>query len=320
MDLKGWEYDCDSLPFWKDRRESHLFELPNADLACLRYYTVDTFARTTRDFCAILSQKRKPVLLLHILEIEISPEACLSRDLRYLILRARYRREKSFLLLLDLAEKKFAVEHVVPIHREYSIEEREDGIFDLLICGQDPTTLESTAENAWLQGSMRRTFSLKAKRWRDWSALSEGRELNLQQRSLFSVFKSRERIWRESVELVRFGMISAQEFVDRNQSKHLYFTSPFVVEKNGKVKAVSIQNEVFAGHYLPAFTTKEACIAYYRAQNWESVALCRATLKRLMRTMDAHYVTHEWGIVINPNGSSLVIPPGVRVTPKSLRY
>lgn len=326
MEIGGWNFEYTTLPHWSDREEypctDCMLESPNGEVGCLIYSIPEV--ENALGYCAILSNKAQPALLLSILEIVFDKAVTFSRDQRFLILRARYRRDKWFLLILDLAEQKYSVEHTVPIARQYSIEERADGEFEILVEGRSPMALSGVSvENAWLQGTMRRLFSVHGKRrWRSWRDLAEGADLNLQERSFFSIFRSREHIWRESLELVAFGMITAQEFVDRNQSKRLWFPSPFRVGPSGRVQAISMQNVEFDGRFLPAFTTEEACLAHCRAQNWDSsVMLCRASLKRLMQTMDSHYLTRTWGIIIDPDGKrSLMIPPGVRVTPKSLRY
>ncbi len=319
MNLKGWEYEYESLPYWENHKEifctDEIFEAPHpADVACVIYSVAEVSMMNYLGFCAILSQKSQPVLQLSIVGMNFSPYAFFSSDGNYLFLKAHYRREKRFLLILNLAKKTYSVEHFAPPNLEYTLNEKSNDVFEVLF---PQKVVESDSR---LKRLHRKEITLKKRHWHPWRDLAEGRDLNLQRRSFFSRFQSKEKIWQESLELVAQGAISAQEFVDRNQSKVLFYSTPFGTGPNGKTVSYGMKNTALEGIYFPAFTTFEACHAHFTALQREGFLIIKGTLKGILSAMERDVLTHEWGVVIDPDSEFVAIPPTIRVTPKCLKY
>ena len=81
----------------------------------------------------------------------------------------------------------------------------------------------------------------------------------------------------------------------------------------------AMKNEQFPGDYQTAFTTLEACQSYLELNGMQHVII-KGTLKDMMQSIDSNPYTHYWGVVIDPYSDYVVIPPRIRITPRSLRY
>ena len=77
---------------------------------------------------------------------------------------------------------------------------------------------------------------------------------------------------------------------------------------------------IMYGIYFPAFTTFEACHAHFTALQREGFLIIKGTLKGILSAMERDVLTHEWGVVIDPDSEFVAIPPTIRVTPKCLKY
>lgn len=317
MNIQGWEINEKILPHWDNREripycEDYLFESPTADVACLIYSVAEVRMMDYRGFCAVYKNKQSPKLVLNVSYINFDPYVHFSRDGNLIFLKATYRTGKRFILVLDLIEKSYAVVHFSPAAL-YEIEELDNGVFDLFF---DEITLKACPEAERFNHTK---VDCKNLRFRKWDVLENGGELNLQQRGIKYFFKSKEKIWRESIDKLEAYAISAQEFVDLNRNKVLYYYSPFKTDKYGHTKLFSMQNDSIEGKYFPAFSSFASCMDYIKIKN-EPHVIFKAKLKDLMKMMDSNPYTHHLGIVIDPHTEFVAIPNTVRVTPKSLRY
>ena len=321
MNIQGWELHPETLPHWDNRDifpscEDHLFESPDGDTATLIYSVIEARMLDYRGFCAVYRDKQSPKLLLSIRYVNFVPFAHYSKDGNVIFLKASYRGGKRFLLVLDLKKEAYAVIHFSPPCLGYGIREGDNRVFTVCFTDDQLRADERLAE---LDGTKIDSRELK---WRKWTALAEGEDLNLQGRGLKCLFESKEKIWRESLKQVRLGCISAQEFVDVNRNKVLYWCSPFRMDAYGHVRIFALENPDMDGRYLPVFSSREACIDYLecRGEGKLSQGIRRSRLKDVMKFLDSGPTTRDCGVVVDPHEAFVAIPPGVRVTPNSLRY
>jgi hypothetical protein len=267
-------------------------------------------------FCAIYRNKISPSLLLAIRSVTFSPFAQYSRDGNLVFLKASYRRGKRFLLAIDLRKAAYAVIHFSPSNMSYTLAEGDDGLF----------SIQYPDEQLRADGRLAKLIGMKIDCgelcWHRWAALAEGGDLNLQERGLKYFFASKERIWRETLEQVSLGCISAQEFVDRNRNKTLYWYSPFRTDDYGHIKVIVLENTELDGRFLPVFSSRAACVDYLecRGESHLIPQIRRTSLQSVMKYLDGHPLTRDYGVVVDPHEAFVAVPPGVRVTPKSLRY
>ena len=323
MDIKGWEIDCENLPHWKQSSTaSHgsagetpmfLLESPHADLACLFYATIEVRMTTYIGALALYQNKQTPELLLGIRYVYFDPYAYFSPDGKYVFLKASYRYGKRFVLVLNLEKKTYAIVHFSPRYAGYEFDSCGDEVFEIRF---DEKSLEHDAR---LKKFNHTKVDCPKLKWKSWEDLANGEDLNLQRRGIAHFFKSKEKIWQESLEQLKLDAMSAQEFVDLNRDKFFYYFSPFKTDQYGHTKMYGLETTDFAGQYMPIFSTLEACIDYLECRG-EKQAVYKKRLKDIMAFLDSGYPMKNFGVVIDPHMEFIAIPPNVRVTPKSLRY
>lgn len=321
MYIDGWELHAETLPYWENHQtfpycEDHLFESPKGDTACLIYSVIEARMMDYWGFCAVYSGKQNPELRLSIRYVNFSPFAQYSKNGNFIFLKANYRIGKKFLLALNLEKEAYAIIHFSPPCIGYGIEEGDDGVFTVRFTDEQ---LRGDGRLPELDGTK---IDLQKLKWHKWTALSEGDDLNLQERSLKCLFECKEKIWQESLKQVRLGCISAQEFVDRNRDKVLYWYSPFRKDAYGHVKAFALETPDMNGRYLPVFSTRETCVDYLESRGEAHLVgqIRRTRLKNVMKFLDENPFTRDYGVVVDPHEVFVAISPSVRVTPKSLRY
>ena len=321
MNIQGWEFDPALLPHWDNHTafphcEDHLFASPNGDAAALIYSVLEVGMLNYRGFCAIYHRKTEPILRLAIRYVNFWPFAHFSKDGNYVFLKAFYRGGVRFLLVLDIKREAYAVVPFSPPNISYTVTEEENGVFTLAFPEEqlrgNPALAEFNATRVDINGL----------KWRSWSALAEGGDLNLQERGWKFFFTSKEKIWRESLKQLELGALSSQQFVDLNRCKALYWIYPLRVDKYGHTQVMALANTDFDGQYIPVFSSYEAYVDYLacRGEAHLAVQIRRIRLKDLFAFLDSGYPQRDYGLVIDPHGEFIAIPPGMRITPKSLRY
>lgn len=324
MNINGWEYDFSTMKHWDVRDKmpyvtDKIFESPNKDVACLLYSIAEVRMLDFRGFFALFENKDEPKLLLCVDYINFYEFAYFSDSGRFLFLKATYRTDKHFVLILDLSEKKYAVVNSVPFGNCCSFKESETefGVFEMCV---DKSCFGSNVNTAYIKNEM---IDIKELQFKDWSDLENGEDLNLQERSFFNIFKSREKIWRESIEKVLAQKMNAQEFVDRNKDKVLYFIPPYGINPKGRLEPIPIYNTAISGKFIAVFTTQKKAqeYAYMRYEADSKVPIYKKKFKDIMKILDRDLLIRDWGVAVDPFSEEWVaIPSGVRPTPKSLRY
>lgn len=116
------------------------------------------------------------------------------------------------------------------------------------------------------------------------------------------------------------GRISIQQFVDINEKRGLFYTTPFITDKDGNNRVNALTLSENGTVYFPAFFSTEDLTAHYAANNLVPGVVVKGDLARVLRAMDSHAMLKDWGVVINPDSpESIGIPPNIRVRPKCLR-
>ncbi len=316
MNFSGWEFDATILPYWENHNkfpcEDLLFEAPNAEYACLIYSVTEVSMLNYWGFGSILENKDAPRVLLNIKYVNFEPYVHFSKDGNLVFLKANYRYGKRFILVLNLRKKAFSIVHFCTPFC-YDIVEKSDGLFEIVF---DEKTL-SDPRSTQIKDTLINTQEL---RWRKWTVLEEGGDLNLQNRSLKNLFKSADKIWEETIEKIDLGQMSTQEFIDQNRNKVLYYCSPFDTKENGKTTLSPMKNSTIEGDFFPAFTSLEACNDYLLISGRGPHVIIKGNLKDVMKILDSNYLLRDWGVIIDPYNDFVGIPPGMRITPKSLRY
>ena len=133
------------------------------------------------------------------------------------------------------------------------------------------------------------------------------------------MFLSRSKKWEASVKKLQNSELSIQEFVNANEKKTLYYSTPFFEDVKG-VHPNALQTNGSPVWYFPAFSSisdlKEHMIAIGR----EEYLIIKGNLKNVLSSLDSHPLIRTWGVVIDPHTpNSLGLPPQTRVQPKCLR-
>lgn len=137
---------------------------------------------------------------------------------------------------------------------------------------------------------------------------------------MFDFFKNADKKWKDSIAKIAANKISVQEFVDINEKKVLFYTTPVISDKDGNecLNAMSFTANNIT--YMPAFTNAEDLKKHYSTNNLVPNVIIKGNLKDALASLDSHPMIRGWGVVIDPNSpESVGIPPHVRVTPKCLR-
>jgi hypothetical protein len=316
VNIKGWSIDHTKLPDWESKKRSnlkeYLFESSRADLACFIYSEVSGHGELPGS-CAIYENKEAPELLLAIRMLGFLPYAFFSEDGNLIFLKAFMRYSIRFVLVINLAERSFAIIHYSPSNWNYQIVEKGEGFFEF--CFEEV----EISKNPFLESYNHKEIDCAKLKFKSWNALSDGGDLNVQGRGPRYFFADKKRLFNESLEKFKLGGMSDQFFVDINRDMKLYYINVFKVDRYGHTKMLALENTDFGGKYFPVFTTLSGCIEFMKKYDIKS-PIYRSRMKKIMKIMDRGYPLHSLGVVIDPFGFSISLPAGLRVTPKCLRY
>ena len=318
MNINGWKFDPSVLPEWDVRSQAevkdYLFESSHSDNAVLIYSEVHNRGEVRYwGQGAVYENKKSPELLLSIRYLGFYPYSFFSTDGNLIFLKAFTRYGIRFVLVLNLAEKAFAIFNYGPPNINYKVEDKGEGFFELVF-DEEELAVDST-----LEAFNRTEIDCGKLIFKSWTALSEGGDLNIQERGLKYFFANKKKIWNDSLEKFKLGGMSPQLFVDLNRDMPLYYINVFKVDEYGHTKLLALENPDVGGKFFPVFTTLEGCIEFLRRNKIES-KIFRSRMKNIMKMMDRGYPLHRLGMVIDPYGYSISLPRGLRVTPKCLRY
>ena len=319
MNIDGWEYDYTTLPYWENRATSkscndYLFESPNNEHSCLIYGVIKTEMENNIGFCSIFSQKDSPRLMLNLKYMNIASPAYFSKDGNFLFLKALYRQVVCFVLAIDLRREMYSIIHFTPNDFSYSINENDAGFLEFQF--DDPSEYSADFQKIY-----RSELPLSKMKWKKWTDLENGEDLNLQRRSFFEHFKSTEKIWLDSIEKYNNFTLSLQAFVDKNSKKDFYFLSPIEKKHDGTSVLTTVSRSEFGDtKFLPLYTTLEKCREYADTlPNMEHI-FCKGNFKQIYRVLDSDRHTKNMGLVIFFDKKFMVVWPNIRVTAKCLKY
>ena len=125
--------------------------------------------------------------------------------------------------------------------------------------------------------------------------------------------------WDASVKKLQNNEISFQEFVNANEKKTLYYSTPFFENDRGQHPNV-LQTKASDIVYFPAFTGISGLKEHMTALGCAEYLIVEGDLKGVLDSLDSHPFIQNWGVVIDPRSSNPVgLPPNIRVQPKCLR-
>lgn len=125
--------------------------------------------------------------------------------------------------------------------------------------------------------------------------------------------------WKSSVKKLQNNEMTAQAFVNANEKKVLYYSTPFLTDEEGGTPN-TLQKDHSDILYFPAFTTPSGLKAYMQAIGHGEYLFIKGDLKSVLASLDSHPALQEWGLVVDAQGTQAVeIPPQTRVQPRCLR-
>ncbi len=125
--------------------------------------------------------------------------------------------------------------------------------------------------------------------------------------------------WNTSVKKLQNGEISIQEFVNANEKKTLYSSTPFFEDEKGQYPNV-LQTNGSDIMFFPAFSNISDLEEHMKTIGCTKYLAIKGNLKDVLDSLDSHPLIQAWGVVIDPHTSnSIELPPKTRVQPKCLR-
>ena len=113
--------------------------------------------------------------------------------------------------------------------------------------------------------------------------------------------------------------ISIQEFVNKNEKKTLYYSTPFFENSRGQ-HPNALKTNASDIMYFPSFTDISNLKKHMTDIGCAEYLVIKGNLKDVLDSLDCHPSIQAWGLVIDPNASnSIGLPPKIRVQPKCLR-
>ncbi len=125
--------------------------------------------------------------------------------------------------------------------------------------------------------------------------------------------------WKSTIKKLQNNEISVQDFVNANERKKLYYSTPFFSQKDGQSLNILQTNDSDI-LYFPAFTTISGLKKHMASIECVNYIIIKGDLKSVLYSLDSHPLIKTWGVVIDPQSSlSIGLPPQIRVQPKCLR-
>ena len=133
------------------------------------------------------------------------------------------------------------------------------------------------------------------------------------------MFFGKSKKWNTLVQRLQSHEITAQEFVDANEKKTLFYSTPFFENESGQHPNV-LQAKASDITYFPVFTSMSDLKAHMAAIGCARYMIIKGDLKGVLDSLDSHPLIQTWGVVIDPQSPSPIdLSPGIRVQPKCLR-
>lgn len=127
------------------------------------------------------------------------------------------------------------------------------------------------------------------------------------------MFFGKSKKWNASVKKLQNNEISVREFVDANEKKTLYYSTPFFENANGH-HLNALQKRDSDIMLFPIFSSASDLKAHMMAIGCRMPLVIKGDLKSALDSLDSHPLIQAWGIVIDPHlSNSVEIPPNIRV-------
>ena len=100
--------------------------------------------------------------------------------------------------------------------------------------------------------------------------------------------------WDVAVRKLKNGEISIQDFVNANQNKTLYYSTPFFENENGQHPNV-LQTNGSDIMFFPAFSSISNLKAHMTAIGCTEHLIVKGDLKGVLDSLDSHPLIQVWG-------------------------
>lgn len=133
------------------------------------------------------------------------------------------------------------------------------------------------------------------------------------------IFRIKSRQWNTNVQKLQSNAISLQDFVNANEKKILYYSTPFIENECGQHPNV-LRTSDAEMMLFPAFTDPSGLKAHMSMIGCVRYPVIKGNLKGVLDSLDAHPLLRSWGVVVDPQAEAPVeLPPLLRVQPRCLR-
>lgn len=109
------------------------------------------------------------------------------------------------------------------------------------------------------------------------------------------------------------GALSVDAFLRMHARQPLYYSTPFGEDAGGKQQLWALSSRDSETKYMPAFTDKEKCRAFFTMIGRRNFMIIKGDLAAFLNALDAHPMLADLGAVIDPDSDAPIeIPPHVR--------
>ena len=132
--------------------------------------------------------------------------------------------------------------------------------------------------------------------------------------SLFDIFKKKPVYsWEQSLEALNNDTISLQEFINRNASHPLYYSTPVGENREGKPTVWLLCSDKSDMPFYPTFLSKDLCYQSLTSAGRKDFLIIQGTLESALSSLDTSPLLKEVGLLIQGSDGQLAIPPNMRV-------
>lgn len=131
---------------------------------------------------------------------------------------------------------------------------------------------------------------------------------------LFDKLKKTNKLtWDKSIQALNSDKISLQDFINKNASHPLYYSTPAGENQEGKMTLWLIYNEKLNMSFYPTFLSKELCYRSLSSAGRKDFIIIEGTLESALSSLDTSPILEEVGLMIEDENGQLAIPPQIRV-------
>lgn len=131
---------------------------------------------------------------------------------------------------------------------------------------------------------------------------------------LFDKFKKTNKLtWDESVQALKNGKISLQDFINMNAAHPLYYSTPAGENREGKMTLWLTYDKERNMTFYPTFLSEELCRESLSSAGRQAFIIIKGTLESALSSLDTTPTLEKVGLMImGKDGCFVGIPPKVR--------